>query len=143
MSEYHKKIYVSGKPLFLRGFNCEYSKTINRASNAVEYHMDFHMLKIKLFFITILSIPIRPSKICRNHTGGRWLLKANDYCDDDDNFYNFHTSPVDLSTPVGDWGSILVAKSENYSTWWRSNGFYVGSVAILCAITFSIFSYFR
>lgn len=121
------KIYVSGNPIALRGFNGEYALVTNRRTGAPEYHQAAHYLTIGIGPLST-RIFIRPTKIIRGVFCQNWLLCTNDS--------GFESSLTELcphtyenssrlDLPFGNWGSIMVTPTEDIGTWWRSNRYFV------------------
>ncbi len=120
------KIYVSGNPILLRGFNGEYTLVTNWRTGATEYHKAAHYLTIGVGPLSA-KIFVRPTKIIRGVFCQNWLLCTNDsgfesplteFCP------HTYENSARLDLPFGNWGPILVTPHEDIGTWW-SNRYFV------------------
>ena len=92
-------VYVSGMPLFLRGWNGLYRRT-----DVEKWELVNHIY----YGIGIIHTTITKNK------HGRWVLKTDDFQFTDNKYCG-------SDGPCGDWGDIYVSKTQNLSTWYRSN----------------------
>jgi len=135
-----EKIYVSGNPLFLRGFNGKYEYYKNEKTGLVEYRRDSHTMKVGCG-PCLTQLFIRPTKIFKASKDQRWQLTTNDGASDDS--WCLHVKRrVGDGTPLGDWGTILVTTHENFDTWWRNNGTYINNAIIILIVLAAIVWFF-
>ena len=123
MDSLPKRIYVSGMPLMLRGWNGLYRAT-ETPCMPPEWHLDSH---------NYYGIWIIHTKITQE--SGRWVLKV---ADGYEQIIVYGPLVSDSSTPLGEWGDIYVDVKQSARTWWRSNSSLTYTACVLSTL-FSIF----
>ncbi len=114
-----ESVYVSGLPLFQRGWNGWYESDPDTKKRWNQVRLNY------------LGLSLRPTAIVRNENTDRWMIvdlgsdsSSKVICESQDH--------KDAPTPIGLWKDcVLVAAERSLETWWTSNRFIVRTLCLL------------
>lgn len=131
-----KRVYVSGMPLLLRGWNGRYDLKWSKEEEggSPEYHLRNHSYwGIDIIHTVFEVVDESTDSKCE------WVLRRS--CDTLGTFYKSKGSKGSKGSkfPTGDWGWFVVTPEKEIGMWWRNNSQIISPLFFLVIFLVSSF----